>query len=301
MKSSTRACLRKSEKNQSLEEKLFSKKEKSRRHLELLGIVLIFLAVITVYPLFLVLSNSLKTYGEVMTNVIALPQALQWQNYLNVIKLMNYPRLFINTLILTGLGVVGVIIISSMAGYKLSRTKTKYSWLIFLICISAIVIPFHTIMIALVKTAKQLRLINKILGAAIIYWGLGAPFAVFLYHGFVKTIPIELDECALIDGCSELRLFFQIIFPLLRPVTVTVTIMNAMWFWNDFLFPLLILGGDSSQSTLQLAAYQFFGMYKSEWHYAMASVILIITPAVFFFIALQKHIIKGMVAGAIKG
>jgi raffinose/stachyose/melibiose transport system permease protein len=105
----------------------------------------------------------------------------------------------------------------------------------------------------------------------------------------------------LIDGCSEFRMFFQIITPLLKPVTVTVIIMNVMWFWNDFLFPLLILGSNNAQFTLQLAAYQFFGMYKSEWHYAMASVILIITPAILFFIALQKYIIKGMTSGAVKG
>lgn len=266
-----------------------------------LEISLLILALFFIAPLLLVVSNSLKTFGEVMTDVVALPRKLHWENYLKVMELMNYPRLFWNTLVLTTLGVAGIVLFSSMAGYKLSRTKTRYSWLIFLLCVGAIVIPFQTIMIPLVKTAKIFGFLNRIYGAAIIYWGLGCPFAVFLYHGFVKTVPVELDECAVIDGCSEFRMFFQIIFPLLKPVTVTVIIMNAMWFWNDFLFPLLILGGNSAQGTLQLAAYQFFGMYKSEWHYAMASVVLILTPAVLFFIALQKHIIKGMVAGAVKG
>lgn len=274
---------------------------RNKQHNRLLEIGLIIFALLFMAPLWLVVSNSLKTFGEVMTDVVALPQKLHWENYLKVIELMDYPRLFWNTLVLTTLGVTGIVLFSSMAGYKLSRTKTKYSWLVFLLCVGAIVIPFQTIMIPLVKTAKVLGLLNRIYGAAIIYWGLGCPFAVFLYHGFVKTVPVELDECAKIDGCSEFRMFFQIIFPLLKPVTVTVIIMNAMWFWNDFLFPLLILGGNSAQGTLQLAAYQFFGMYKSEWHYAMASVVLIVTPAVIFFIALQKQIIKGMVAGAVKG
>ena len=245
--------------------------------------------------------NSLKTFGEVMTDVVALPARLHWENYRKVIELINYPKLFLNTTLLTVLAVTGVVIFSSMAGYKLSRTKTRYSWAVFLVCIGAIVIPFQTIMISLVKTAKILGFLNQIYGAAIIYWGLACPFAIFLYHGFVKTIPVELDECAIMDGCSEFRMFLRIIFPLLKPVTVTVIIMDVMWFWNDFLFPLLVLGSNSEQSTLQLAAYQFFGMYKSEWHYAMASVILIVTPAVLLFIALQKYIIKGMVAGAIKG
>lgn len=270
--------------------------------LNLTELFLIVLALVVMYPLFLVLINSFKTYAEVMSDVVALPcQGLQWENYLKVIKLMDYPRLFVNTLLITGLGVTGVVLFSSMAGYKLSRTKTRYSWAVFLLCVGAIIIPFQTIMITLVKFAKVLGLLNSLHGTAIIYWGLACPFAIFLYHGFVKTIPVELEECAILDGCSEFRVFFQIIFPLLTPVTVTIIIMDTMWFWNDFLFPLLVLGSNSQQSTLQLAAYQFFGMYKSEWHLAMASVILIITPVVFLFVFLQKYIIKGMVAGAIKG
>jgi raffinose/stachyose/melibiose transport system permease protein len=265
-------------------------------------LLLVALAVLIMYPLFLVLINSFKSYTEVMSDVTALPgHGLHWENYLQVIKLMDYPRLFCNTLLITALGVAGTVIFSAMAGYKLSRTKTRYSWLVFLLCVGAIIIPFQTIMITLVKIAKILGLLNSLHGTAVIYWGLACPFAIFLYHGFVKTIPVELEECAILDGCSEYRVFFKIILPLLTPVTVTIIIMDTMWFWNDFLFPLLVLGGNSEWSTLQLAAYQFFGMYKSEWHLAMASVILIITPVVFLFVILQKYIIKGMIAGAVKG
>ncbi|HYH04540.1 MAG TPA: carbohydrate ABC transporter permease [Bacillota bacterium] len=275
---------------------------KKRFRLNGTELFLIVLALLVMYPLFLVLINSFKTYAEVMSDVVALPrQGLHWDNYLKVIKLMDYPQLFLNTLLITGLGVAGVVLFSAMAGYKLSRTKTRYSWVVFLLCAGAIIIPFQTIMITLVKVAKILGLLNSLHGTAIIYWGLACPFAIFLYHGFVKTIPVELEECAILDGCSEFRVFFQIIFPLLTPVTVTIIIMDTMWFWNDFLFPLLVLGSNSEQGTLQLAAYQFFGMYKSEWHLAMASVILIITPVVLLFVILQKYIIKGMVAGAIKG
>jgi raffinose/stachyose/melibiose transport system permease protein len=158
-------------------------------------IILITAALFFMYPLFLVITNSLKTFGEVMTDVVALPQSLHWENYLKVIDLMNYPRLFVNTFVVTSLGVAGIVLFSSMAGYKLSRTKTRYSWLVFLICIGVIVIPFQTIMITLVKIAKMLGFLNQTYGAAIIYWGLGSPFAIFLYHGFIKTIPLELDEC----------------------------------------------------------------------------------------------------------
>jgi len=155
-------------------------------------------------------------------------------------------------------------------------------------------------MISLVKVAKQLHLIGSPFGLGVLYWGLGASLALFMYHGAVKSIPHELDDCALIDGASPFRAFFQIIFPLLQPVTVSVIVINTMWMWNDFLLPLLVLSGSKKSLTLQLAAYNFFGLYKVEWNYAMAGVLLTILPAVIFYLCLQRYIIKGMVSGAVK-
>jgi raffinose/stachyose/melibiose transport system permease protein len=175
------------------------------------------------------------------------------------------------------------------------------SWLIFLLCVAPIMIPFHSFMIALVKVARTMHLTNSTWGLGILYWGLGVPLSLFMYHGFVKSVPRELDESASMDGCSPLRTFFQVIFPLLQPVTVSVVVINAMWMWNDFLLPLLILSGAKESMTLQLAAYNFFGQYKIEWQNAMAGVLLTITPAIIFYLVLQRHIIKGMVAGAVKG
>jgi raffinose/stachyose/melibiose transport system permease protein len=262
--------------------------------------VLIFAALVYLYPLFLVIINSFKTYEEITVNVIALPKKPTMNNYIETWKIMDYPPLFFNTLIATALGVAGVVLTGSLAGYNLSRTKTIYSWVLFIILIAPMMIPFHSFMIALVKVARNLHLTRTPWGLGILYWGLGAPLAVFLYHGFVKTVPKELDECALIDGASPVRIFFQIIFPLLQPVTVSVIVINAMWMWNDFLLPLLILSGTKSSYTLQLAAYNFFGLYKIEWNYAMAGVLLTIIPAIVLYLALQKHIISGMVAGAVK-
>jgi raffinose/stachyose/melibiose transport system permease protein len=152
----------------------------------------------------------------------------------------------------------------------------------------------------LVKVAKELRLIGSPLGLGVLYWGLGASLALFMYHGAVKSVPQELDDCAMIDGASPLRAFFQIIFPLLQPVTVSVVVINTMWMWNDFLLPLLVLSGSKKSLTLQLAAYNFFGLYKIDWNYAMAGVLLTILPAIIFYLSLQRYIIKGMVAGAVK-
>jgi raffinose/stachyose/melibiose transport system permease protein len=267
----------------------------------LASIPLFIVAILYIYPLILVAINSLKSFQEIMANVMAFPTRLSLENFSNAFTLMRYPNLFLNTLLVTVLGTGGVVLLASMAGYKLSRTRTRYSWLLFMACVAPMMIPFHSFMIALVKVAKTLHLTNSTYGLAVIYWGLGVPLSLFMYHGFVKTVPRDLDDCASIDGARPLRVFFQVIFPLLKPVTVSVIVLNVMWMWNDFLLPLLVLSGEKKAMTLQLAAYNFFGQYKIEWHYAMAGVLLTITPAIIFYLILQKQIIKGMVAGAVKG
>lgn len=259
------------------------------------------IAAVYLYPLFLVAVNSLKTFAEITADVVALPSRPSLDNFIKAFALMQYPSLFVNTLLATAIGTAGVVVLSSAAGYKLSRTKTRYSWLVMLVCIAPMMIPFQSFMIALVKVARYLHLTKSVYGLGVIYWGLGAPLSLFMYHGFVKTVPRELDECALMDGSSSFRTFYAVIFPILKPVTVSVVVLNAMWMWNDFLLPLLVLSGAKQSQTLQLAAYNFFGQYKIEWHYAMAGVLLTITPAILFYLALQKHIIEGMVAGAVKG
>ena len=170
-------------------------------------------AVVYLYPLILVVINSLKTFSEITANVVALPTRLNGENFVNAFTLMRYPNLFLNTLLVTCLGTAGVVLLASIAGFKLSRTRTRYSWLVFLLCVAPMMIPFHSFMIALVKVARTLHLTNSTWGLGIIYWGLGVPLSLFMYHGFVKTVPKELDDCAAIDGCRPLRAFFQVIFP----------------------------------------------------------------------------------------
>ncbi len=267
----------------------------------LLSILLFIAALIYLYPLILVAINSFKTFSEIMTNVVAFPSKLNFENYTKAFEILRYPNLFLNTLIATVIGTGGVVVFSSMAGYKLSRSKTRVSWLVFLICIAPMMIPFQSFMIALVKIAKIMHLTGSTYGLGIIYWGLGAPLSLFMYHGFVKGVPKEMDECAVIDGCPPFMAFFRIILPLLKPVTVSVIVLNVMWMWNDFLLPLLVLSGEKKAMTLQLAAYNFFGQYKIEWNYAMAAVFLTIIPAIILYLVLQKQIIKGMVTGAVKG
>lgn len=267
----------------------------------LLEVVMVILSLIFLYPLFLTIINSLKNFSEVMTDVIALPKVLAFENYTYVWKFINYPRLFLNNAVITILGLAGIVLISSIAAYKLARTKSKASGIIYFLCIMPMLIPFQSIMLTVLQMAKNLHLAESTWGLGIMYWGFGAPLALFIYHGFVKGIPKEIDESATIDGASGFRLFFSVIFPLLKSVTTTIIIIDVMWIWNDFLLPLLMVNGSPDTKTLTLAAYTFVGQYTSDWQYAMTAMVMAVLPSIVVFIFLQKYIVKGVVAGAVKG
>ena len=178
----------------------------------------------------------------------------------------------------------------------MARVKTRYSRFCFLFCIAPMMIPFQSFMLTLVNVATTLHINGKIWGLAIIYWGLGAPMSIFLYQGFAKGIPLELEESALIDGCNQFQLFTRIIFPMLKSCTATVTIINVMWIWNDFLLPYLVLD-INKYKTISIAIQYMKGSYGR----VDMAAILIIIPALILYLIFQKSIIKGVVAGAVKG
>jgi raffinose/stachyose/melibiose transport system permease protein len=245
----------------------------------------------------LILINSFKSDAQITLNPLSLPQSINLDNYINAWKETDFPVVFLNTLLITTVSTVGIIIVSAMAAYILARTRSKLSWLFYLIFTFSLVVPFQTFMIPLVKAAKEWNL-QSILGIIPIYIGLGCPMAIFMYHGFIKSVPEEIDESAAIDGSSMIRTFFQLVFPLLTPVTATIAILDALWIWNDFLLPLIIL---PKQATLQLAQFGFFSLYRRQYSLAMASLVLSAAPIVVFYFALQKYIVKGVAAGAVKG
>jgi raffinose/stachyose/melibiose transport system permease protein len=178
----------------------------------------------------------------------------------------------------------------------LARTITRFSWLLYMLFAFALVIPFQIIMVPIVVLATDLNL-TSIWGVIPMYWGLGAPLAVFMYHGFVKGVPRELEESASIDGAGQFYTFFRIVLPLLTPITATIAILDALWIWNDFLLPLVIV----RKGTLQLEQMRFHGMFLKEYGPMAASLVLSATPIVVFYLALQKYIVRGIAAGAIKG
>lgn len=267
----------------------------------ILEVILILCAAVYIYPVFLMFTNSFKSFKEVLVNVVALPTHLEFANYTHVIEKINYGRLFFNNVVITFTGILGIVFFSSLAAYILARRNTRFTRAAYMFCIIPMLVPFQTIMITLVKVMKMLHLSGSLLGLGIQYWGFGIPMAVFIYMGFIKTIPRAIDESATIDGASAFSTYVRIIFPLLKPVTATVMVLDVMWIWNDFLLPMLMVNSSPKTKTLTLAAYTFVGQYNTQWQYAMTAMVLALLPSILFFIFMQKHIIKGVVAGAVKG
>lgn len=275
--------------------------QKKKLKLFITEILMIIVAVIFIYPVFLMFINSVKPFSEVVTDVIAFPTRIAVENYQYVIEKMSYGRLFINNVMITAIGIVGIVGFSSLAAYILDRRKSKYTRIALVLIITPMLIPFQTIMITLLKVMNIIHLSGSRVGLGIQYWGFGIPMATFIYSNFMQTVPKELDESAFIDGATTFRTFRSIIFPLLKSVTVTVIVLDVMWIWNDFLLPLLMVNASNDTKTLVLAAYTFVGQFNTQWHYAMTSMVLAVVPSILFFIFLQKYIVEGVVAGAVKG
>lgn len=240
-------------------------------HKAILVLVMILAACFYIYPVFLMFVNSVKPFGEIVSDAIAFPTQMAWENYGYVIDKIDYFKLFANNVIIT---VTGIVAFSSVAAYILDRRKNRYSRIAYTIIITPMLIPFQTIMITLLKSMNVLHLSGSKLGLGVQYWGFGIPMATFIFYNFMKTIPKEIDESAVIDGASTFR---SIIFPLLKSVTVTVIVLDVM------------------------AAYTFVGQMNTKWHYAMTAMVLAVVPSILIFIFLQKYIVDGVVAGAVKG
>ncbi|TVY10377.1 carbohydrate ABC transporter permease [Paenibacillus cremeus] len=265
--------------------------------LELIAIVI---ALLFLVPFYFVIVNSLKTFGELLTDPTSLPHTMQWNNYSRAWSIVKFPTVFTNSLIVTVVANLGIALISSMAAYKMVRRPNRLNNVLFTLFVAAMVIPFQSIMIPLVKVAKTAGLFDSLPGLVVCYLGFGAPMSIFLFHGFIKSIPLEIEESAVVDGTSAYGTFFRIVLPLLKPIAVTVILLNSLWIWNDFLLPFLILQSPDLK-TIPLATNSFFGQYTKQWDLALAALVLGVAPIVVFFLAMQRHIIEGITAGSVKG
>ncbi|BCG57896.1 carbohydrate ABC transporter permease [Paenibacillus sp. URB8-2] len=266
----------------------------------LLEIAMAVLAVLFLAPLYLVFINAFKRYDEVLSSTASLPESFGLNNFITVWQQIHFPTAFLNSLTITVISVLCILLVSSAAAYQIVRRPGKLSNIIFLAILASMVIPFQTMMIPLLQVAKDFHLINSLYGIIIMYLGFGIPLALFLYHGFIKGIPIELEEAATIDGCNTFGVYFRILLPLLAPITTTIAILHSLWIWNDFLLPYIVLGQKSNQ-TIPLASYVYFGEYMNEWHLALAALTMAVIPVIAFFLLMQRYIIQGITAGAVKG
>lgn len=270
--------------------------------MEVLGWILL---IVYMIPFYLMIINSFKTRREIFANTTGMPSEWNFSNYFTAIERMNIGSAFINSLIITALSIALIVLFSSMAAWALARNKSKPSKIIFYLFISAMIIPFQSVMLPLVKWMGMLRIdsinfsmIGTHYGLIFMYIGFGSSMSIFLYHGFINNIPLEVEEAAIIDGCNKWQLYQKIVLPLLKPITVTVMVLNGIWIWNDFLLPFLTINGKIN--TIPLAMNNFFGAFSKQWELAMAALILAIIPIIIFYFFVQKYIIKGIAQGSIK-
>ncbi|MCG8540508.1 MAG: carbohydrate ABC transporter permease [Clostridia bacterium] len=266
------------------------------------------LAVLFLWPLYIVFTNSLKTQKGIFLNVMSLPfgEYFSPKNYAEAFLRLEFIRSFFNSLFITVLSTIIIIIFASMAAWMLVRTKTKLSAFLFFLFAGSMLIPFQSVMLPLIRLMSILGgvidrpdLFFSPFGLIFMYLGFGSSLSIILYHGFIKNIPTELEEAATIDGCNKFQTFWHIIFPLLKPITVTVGILNAMWIWNDFLLPQLVINSPEWQ-TIPLKMFFFFGQFSKKWHLALAGLVIAMIPIIIFYIFAQKHIVKGVTEGSIK-
>ncbi|AEF86108.1 sugar permease [Treponema primitia ZAS-2] len=270
------------------------------------GIVLILLlcviSLLFITPILLVFLNSFKGKLYVINTPFAFPNAETFtgiNNYVSGITATGFPSAFGWSLFITVFSVGIIVLFSAMTAWYITRCTSLFCKVLYFAFVFAMIVPFQMVMFPLTKVANLLHLDNP-LGILVLYLGFGAAQSVFLFSGFVKSVPIAVEEAAVIDGCNPITAFFAVIFPMLSPIAITVAILNAMWIWNDFLLPNLIIG--SEYRTIPVAVQYLRGGYGSiDWGYMMAMIVLAVIPIIIFYFVCQKHIIQGVTAGSVKG
>ncbi|MFR0553629.1 carbohydrate ABC transporter permease [Loigolactobacillus coryniformis subsp. coryniformis] len=263
----------------------------------LLGIFGLLIGLIWLFPFYLIIVNSFKTPKGIFASVLKLPAPLTTANYGDSFRALNFLGSLTNSLIITVAGVLLIILASSMGAYALQRNHSKLSGFILMLFISAMLIPFQSVMIPLTAMFGKVHMLNMV-GLVIMYLGFQCSLSIFLYQGTLNSIPVAMDEAAEIEGASKWQTFFKVIFPMLSPITVTVAILNIIAIWNDYLLPSLVL--PQSQYTIPLQMFNFFGEYTKQWHLALAGLALSILPVIIFYLFAQRYIIKGVTDGAVK-
>lgn len=274
------------------------KKSKKTIQLILGNTITIFISLIVLIPLVVLFLNSFKTQGEANKMTLSLPSTWQLENYKVVVEQGKLISSFLNSLLYATVSVVIIVFVVSAAAFVISRNRKGINNLIYYFIISGIAIPINNV--ALMKIMQALNLVNTRIGIILLYAAINIPLSLFLCYGFISTIPREIDEAAVIDGCGPIRLFVNIILPLLKPIISTLFVLNFMAIWNDFTMPLYFLN-NSTKWPMTLAVYNFFGAFENSWNLVSADIILTLIPVLIVFIIGQKYIVGGVSAGSVKG
>ena len=273
------------------------------KHGTLLTVIFTIISIAYVYPIFLVVLNSFKKKAYISREPFSIPQGkifVGWDNYIKGIEKTGFIQAFGWSLFITVFSVAAIILCTSMCAWYICRVKNTATNTIYYLCLFSMIVPFQMVMFTLSKIANILHLNNPV-GIIVVYLGFGAGLSVFMFVGFVKSIPLEIEEAAMIDGCTPLQTFFQVVLPILKPTCITVTILQAMWIWNDYLLPYLVLD-IRKYKTIPIAVQYLKGGYGSvDMGAMMGALVLAIIPIIIFYLFCQKYIIEGVVAGAVKG
>lgn len=265
-------------------------------------ILLVILAVMFLAPILIVLMNSFKGKFYISDAPFVFPNATTFaglSNYIGGMSKIGFLNAFKMSTFITVASVIVIVLFTSMTAWYIIRVKSKLTSILYYVFVFSMIVPFQMVMFTMTKVANTIGIDNPF-GLIIIYLGFGSGLSVFMFSGFVKSIPIEIEEAAVIDGCNPLQSFFRVVFPILKPTAVTISILNVMWIWNDYLLPYLIIGTD--YKTIPIAIQYLKGGYGSiDMGAMMAMLVLAILPIVIFYLTCQKYIIEGVVAGAVKG
>ncbi len=268
--------------------------------------VVVVLCCLYLFPIYLIFTNSFKSRAEMYENMVALPKRFSLQYYASALGKMNFSVSLRNSILLTVVSIAIIVVLTSMTAWMFVRSNHRLSRALFGLLVATMLIPFQTIMMPLMQEMNWIgrtfgiHMTDSIPGLIFMYVGFGAGMGVFLYHGFVSSIPVSLEEAAIIDGCNTWKVFWRIVFPVLKPTTMTVIILDVIWIWNDYLLPSLTLKSTANR-TIPISTAKFFGQYTISWNEAMAALMVTIVPVAIFYLCCQKYIVKGVAAGAVKG
>jgi raffinose/stachyose/melibiose transport system permease protein len=269
-----------------------------KRNAIFLQLALFLVSLVILIPLYMIVTNSFKDMAGAASLKLTLPKTWNWENYIIVFKEGNILRGYFNSLLIGGLSIIVIVVSASLASFTLQRRNDKLTNFIYYVFITGLVIPVA--LVPTIKTMVNAGLHNTYFGMVLYYSAILLPFTIFLITGYLKTVPRELDESAIIDGCSFLMLFFKIIFPIIRPVIVTASLIIIINIWNDFMGPFYLLS-DSDKWTVTVSVYNYVGKYSTKWNLVFADVTAVILPILGIYFILQRYIVDGMTAGAIKG